>query len=214
MPFNFSSLPIEMRTKILRKINSKNLRSLHHVQAGSQASKKLTNARGQLAYRRKLTAKAEEMYRTRLRKAFATAIQALEYFKYFRDPKEAESKLHTRGGWKIIIGDWWDMTKTNKDGFDFRLCYAEGEDRFEEEAILMKARGEKALVRISSPMGLGDYGEGDWEFMLSDRNHVIYYEYLGSKHVANSGYTPKMKIERSIGEKVLKNEFRIEQRRW
>ena len=110
---SFSSLPSELRREILRQTNSATLRSLHHAQAGTRSKiTTLTNAKLHLAYRRKLTAKVEDVYRVRLRKAFGTALAALRY-----DLTNMQ-KLSTKQGWHDDGSGI--MTKTTADGYIIR----------------------------------------------------------------------------------------------
>lgn len=110
MSFSFSSLPSELRREILRKANSETLRSLHHAQAGSRSKiATRTNAKAQLAARRKLTAKLEEMYRARLRRAFGTALGALRYTNAGN-----MQKLSTKQGWSEYNEG---LSKVNADGY-------------------------------------------------------------------------------------------------
>ena len=202
-PNPFASLPIELRKMILRKTNSDTLRSLHHAQAGTRSKNTtLTNAKLHLNLRRKLTAKVEEVYRTRLRKAFRTAIGALEYAVPKREETANMRKLETLGWKRASLPGWlgdgeWHMTKKNKDGFSFDLHGA----YYHVDGFVMQCD-------VVSPLG------NRWELKKArswEQNQRIQYSlpYTYKPIINQTNPDRKRRIEVKVSSKVLKDEFRL-----
>jgi hypothetical protein len=198
---SFASLPTELRKLILRKTNSDTLRSLHHAQAGGRSKiTTLTNAKLQLAARRKLTAKVEEMYRVRLRKAFGTAIGALEYA-VPRQNETANMRNLEAHGWKRARAGWlgeWHMTKKNKDGFSFDLHgdYYDIYDGFVMQCDVVSPLGNRWKLKKAK----------SWE-----QNQRIKYSLPYTLKPRNNQSNPdrKRRIESKVSSKVLRDEFRL-----
>jgi hypothetical protein len=204
---SLASLPIEMRSLIMRKINSDTLRSLHHAQTGTRSKlTTLTNAKLHLSARNKLTAKVEEIYRVRLRRAFATAIGALEYeINKFRPDETANEKLIAQG-WEKVVGVYRDyMTKTNKDGFVFKL----EQGYFSIHNFVMRCK-------VMSPLG------SEWTLEKarpSEQNKRIKYSYPFQYYHPStnifvwpnnrSNSARKRRIEVRVANKVLQDEFKM-----